>query len=79
MQEFTRPRGEARFNVKAQRLKENVLFEEFGDHRPLMITIRIPNTEDSPALPLPPTENGAYVLTAQVTQNGVSYAWEQKN
>ena len=58
---------------------EDELFEEFGDHRPLMITIRIPNTEDIPQLPLPPAGNGEYVLTAKVTQRGVSYAWEQKS
>ncbi len=63
--------------VKVQLEKE--LFEEFGDHRPLMITLRIPNTADAPCLPLPPAGSGEYVLTAKVTQSGVSYDWEQKN
>ena len=57
---------------------EDELFEQFGDHRPLMITIRIPNTEDGPMLPFPPVEYGEYVLTARVDGGGVFYAWELK-
>lgn len=58
---------------------EDELFEQFGDHRPFMVTIQIPNTEDSTQIPLPPTSQGTYVLTAQVEQDGVSYQWETKN